>query len=160
MKELGIAILIAAVIAVALPVTYKASGMGGAKELPAVNQIRGGNQPPGTGAGAAASPAAALTGVALGQQVATRSGCLGCHTTGAQSASAIAPTWKGLAGSSVPLEDGSTVTADDNYLHESIVTPNAKIVKGFKPGIMPQTFGTTLKPEEIDAVIAYIKTIK
>ena len=58
------------------------------------------------------------------------------------------------------LADGSTVTRDDAYLKESIVSPNAKVVKGFNPGIMPQNFGTTLKPEQIDQLVEYMKSLK
>ena len=52
------------------------------------------------------------------------------------------------------------MTRDDAYLKESIVSPNAKVVKGFNPGIMPQNFGTTLKPEQIDQLVEYMKSLK
>lgn len=85
----------------------------------------------------------------------TRS-CNTCHTiTGEKK---IGPSFKGLYGSTVELSDGKTVLADDNYIHESIVEPQAKIVKGFGP-VMP-TFRGVLNEQEINAVIAYIKTVK
>ena len=34
------------------------------------------------------------------------------------------------------LADGATVTADDAYIRESILQPNAKIVAGYQP-LMP-----------------------
>jgi hypothetical protein len=49
---------------------------------------------------------------------------------------------------------------DDAYLRESIVDPNVKITQGFSPGIMPQTFGTTLTEQQISDLIEYIKTLK
>jgi cytochrome c oxidase subunit 2 len=58
--------------------------------------------------------------------------------------------------SKVELEDGTTVTADEAYLTESIKTPKAKIVKGFPP-TMP-VFPFT--DEEIADIVAYIKTLK
>ena len=58
------------------------------------------------------------------------------------------------------MADGSRVKVDDAYLHESIVDPNAKIVKGFSANIMPKTFGDTLSEEDIEAIIAYMKTLK
>jgi cytochrome c oxidase subunit 2 len=91
-----------------------------------------------------------------GEEVVEHSGCLSCHTT--DGTAKIGPTFKGLYGRKVTLSDGSTVTADDNYIRESILDPNAKIVKGFPP-IMP-TFKGTLKDEAIAAVIAYMKTLK
>ena len=54
--------------------------------------------------------------------------------------------------------DGSTVTADDAYLRESILAPNAKIVAGFQP-LMP-TFQGQLTEEEILALTAYIKSLQ
>ena len=35
-----------------------------------------------------------------------------------------------------------------------------KIVKGFAANVMPATFGSQLKPEEIDNIVAYIKSLK
>jgi cytochrome c oxidase subunit 2 len=86
-----------------------------------------------------------------------------CHTTGG--AAGVGPTWKGLAGSQHQLADGSTVTADDAYLRESILQPNAKIAKGCltgncTPNIMPSTFGDKLTAEQVDQIIEYIKTIR
>ena len=83
-------------------------------------------------------------------------GCVGCHSI--DGSAKVGPTLKGVFGSRVELSDGKTVQADEEYLRESIVEPNAKIVKGFQP-IMP-TFKATLKDEEIAAVIAYLKTLK
>jgi cytochrome c oxidase subunit 2 len=83
---------------------------------------------------------------------------VGCHSTGG--ADGIGPTWKGLFGSQTTLANGSTVTADEAYIRESIVQPNAKVVEGFQPNIMPQTFGNSLTDEQITGLIEYIKTIE
>jgi cytochrome c oxidase subunit II len=84
------------------------------------------------------------------------SGCLGCHSI--DGSAKVGPTLKGLFGSRVELSDGKTLTADEEYLRESLVEPNAKVVKGYQP-IMP-TFKVTLKDAEIAAVVAYMKTLK
>ncbi len=103
-----------------------------------------------------AAPAPSAGGANQGQQLATQNGCIGCHSiTGASGAG---PTWKGLYGSQVQLTDGSTVTADDAYIKESILNPNAKVVKGFQP-IMP-SFNGKLDDSQIQALIDYIKTLK
>lgn len=106
--------------------------------------------------GGAAAPAGGPA--AEGKTLATSNGCVACHSTGGSSG--VGPTWKGIAGRQTQLADGTTVTADDAYLKESIVSPNAKMVKGFAQGIMPANFGEKLKPEQVDAIVEYLKTIK
>jgi cytochrome c oxidase subunit 2 len=68
----------------------------------------------------------------------------------------VGPTWKGLWGEAVELENGSTLTADEAYIIESIREPNARIVKGFAPG-MPQF---NLSDRQIADLIEFIKTLK
>jgi cytochrome c oxidase subunit 2 len=58
------------------------------------------------------------------------------------------------------LADGSEVPdVDENYVRESILNPNAKIVKGFPAGVMP-AFQGQLNETELSAVIEYIKGLK
>jgi mono/diheme cytochrome c family protein len=93
-----------------------------------------------------------------GKALYTGDGCSGCHSlTGAAGAG---PTFKGLAGSTVTLTDGSTVTADDAYLSRSITDPDAQIVKGYQSGIMSaaiasHALGTKLA--DVEALVAFIK---
>jgi cytochrome c oxidase subunit 2 len=86
-------------------------------------------------------------------------GCQGRHAV--DGSKGVGPTFKGVAGSKVQLSDGSTVTADDAYLTESIRDPDKQIVKGFPKGLM----AATIKPgslSEADAadLVAYIKSLK
>ena len=98
---------------------------------------------------------AAATPEGRGQALVAANGCAACHSiTGA---AGIGPTWLGLFGHEVPLSDGSVVTADEAYIHESIKAPQAKIVAGFENQLMP-TYGFT--DEQIDDIVAYIKTIR
>lgn len=99
--------------------------------------------------------AAAQTPDAKGQLLVNANGCLGCHTI--NGSALVGPTWFGLYGSPVKLSDGSTVTADDAYLSESILNPSAQIVAGFETQVMPVF---TFTPEEIANIVAYIKTLK
>jgi cytochrome c oxidase subunit 2 len=99
--------------------------------------------------------AGAQSPTAKGKALFDSNGCSGCHST--DGTTKVGPTLKGVFGSSVELSDGKKVTADEEYLRESIVDPNAKIVKGFQP-IMP-TF-KTLKDDEIAAIVAYLKSLK
>ncbi|MCM0083130.1 cytochrome c oxidase subunit II [Geomonas sp. Red32] len=93
---------------------------------------------------------------AKGKALFDSSGCGGCHSI--DGSAKVGPTLKGVFGSTVTLADGKQVKADEEYLRESITEPNEQVVKGFQP-IMP-TFKSTLKDDDIAAIIAYIKTLK
>ncbi|MCY3627766.1 MAG: cytochrome c oxidase subunit II [Gammaproteobacteria bacterium] len=91
----------------------------------------------------------------LGQTVARDNGCFACHnTTGA--AGTPGPTWKGMWGTEVELDDGSIVTRDEAYVRESITNPGAKLVKGFSNTMLQLSDDVTT--EDIDALIEYLKT--
>jgi len=82
--------------------------------------------------------------------------CLACHS--ADGSQLVGPTWKGLYGHEVEMEDGSKVVADDAYLRESIVDPMTKVVKGYPPSMPP--FGAMLTEDQIKDIIEYIKSLK
>ncbi|HTX90947.1 MAG TPA: cytochrome c oxidase subunit II [Anaerolineales bacterium] len=103
---------------------------------------------------ATASQDPALHGLQLVQQF----GCAVCHSV--DGSKKVGPTWQHLYESSVTLADGTKVTADDKYISDSIINPNLQIVKGFSPNVMPQTFGQTLDDSQIQAIIAYIESLK
>ncbi|AKU90246.1 cytochrome c oxidase subunit II [Vulgatibacter incomptus] len=91
-----------------------------------------------------------------GRLVAERRGCLSCHTLDGQQH--IAPTWRGLWGSTVILSDGSQVVADEAYLTESMMDPMAKVVAGFLP-VMP-TYQGLLEPAEVAALLELMRSIR
>lgn len=91
-------------------------------------------------------------GATTGEELAADIGCLSCHT---DETTSLAPTWQGLAGSEVELEDGTTVVADTEYLRRSIVEPHADIVAGYGP-TMPMFH---LDEEEVDLLVAYIEEL-
>ena len=95
---------------------------------------------------------------ARGERWARQFACLACHSV--DGSPLVGPTWKGLFGKQETLTDGTAVTVDETYLLESIVNPNLKITQGFQPGLMPQTFADTLTPDQINDIVAYIKTLK
>ena len=90
-----------------------------------------------------------------GQALVVANGCAACHSI--NGAAGIGPTWFGLFGRTERLTDGSTVVADEEYIHESISAPQAKIVAGFENQLMP-TYNFT--DEQIADIIAYIKTLR
>ena len=95
------------------------------------------------------------TGMSMVDQGASlfkRFGCETCHRAGGTSQG---PALAGLFGKTVQLQGGNTVTADENYIRESILDPRAKIVSGYQP-IMP-TFKGLVSEEGLLQLIAYIK---
>lgn len=105
----------------------------------------------------AAAPAdAEAAEIAFGRELTDDLGCTGCHSPGTDAMAG--PGWGGLFGHDVVLADGSTVTADDAYLAESILDPDARIVKGYEAGMMPP-FADFLEDEELDALVAYIRSL-
>jgi len=91
---------------------------------------------------------------ATGEKIFSELGCVTCHRTDAQGRG---PNLQGLFGKPVQLEDGRTVTADENYIRESILDPGAKVVHGFKP-VMP-TFQGIVSEEQLNALVAYVKSL-
>ena len=72
----------------------------------------------------------------------------------------LGPPGRGLFGSTVNLSDGTSVLADEDYLLESIIDPNAKIHEGFNAGVMPQTFGNTIPESDLNDIIEFIKNLQ
>jgi cytochrome c oxidase subunit 2 len=81
--------------------------------------------------------------------------CLACHSIDGQPG--IGPTLKGIYGQTQKLRDASTVTANDAFIREKILNPNAKVLAGTYEQEMPKT---DLTPEEIEEIIEYIQTLK
>lgn len=94
----------------------------------------------------------------LGRSLVAQEGCTACHSI--DGSSGVGPTLKGLFGATKSLADGSTVTADEVYLRQSIVDPGAKITEGFSAGLMPTRYGTSLSGADVTAILEYIKTLK
>ena len=98
-----------------------------------------------------------LTDAECGQRWAQTYGCVACHSINGDEG--VGPTWLGLFGSQVSMTDGSTVVADEAYLMNSILKPNAQMVAGFPPGVMPQDFADRLSEQEIQQIIAFIMSL-
>jgi len=83
-------------------------------------------------------------------------GCATCHSL--DGTRGQGPSFKGIFGTDVRMTSGQVVRVDENYIRESILQPQAKIVEGFQ-GIMP-TFQGVLREREILALIEFIKSQK
>jgi len=92
----------------------------------------------------------------LGEKMYNQQGCAACHSL--DGSPKTGPTWKGLFGHPVTLTDGTSVTADENYIKTSILEPQSQIVQGFPPA-MP-TFKGKLSDKKIEGLIAFIKAQK
>jgi cytochrome c oxidase subunit 2 len=93
-----------------------------------------------------------------GQQLAQQFGCPVCHST--DGTKRTGPTWLHLAGSQVTLSNGTQVTADQQYLQDAILNPNLQVVSGYSENVMPATFSQTLSDDQVQALIAYIQSLK
>ena len=136
--------------------------------------------PPGapTGAGPSAADALAAQLAALPKGDATRGqnltattyACVACHIQ-----APVGPGWLATADNATPKGEGigtraqhrykdsgytGVATSAEGYLLESIIKPNAFVVSGFQPNIMPQDFGTRMKPQDLADIIAYLDTLK
>jgi cytochrome c oxidase subunit 2 len=100
--------------------------------------------------GGAASGSMAETGAKLFQDLA----CSNCHKV---DGSGRCPSLVGVFGRDVKLSDGKVIKADEAYIRESILQPNAKIVAGFQP-VMP-TFQGLVTEEGVLSLIEYVKSL-
>jgi len=92
-----------------------------------------------------------------GEQMYHTRGCEQCHSVDGRQGTG--PTWKDMFGNQIQLAGGGTVVADENYIRESILYPNAKIHQGFpNPSPMPSFLGQ-LNDNDIMALISYMKSI-
>jgi cytochrome c oxidase subunit 2 len=90
-----------------------------------------------------------------GERLFTEFQCVTCHKA---DSTGRGPSLLGVFGNVVQLSDGRKVVADDNYVRESIMNSQAKVVQGFQP-IMP-VFQGMVSEENLMQLIAYIKTLK
>jgi cytochrome c oxidase subunit 2 len=97
-----------------------------------------------------------MTPAEFGAKLYTSKACITCHAV--DSSNKVGPHLNGIFGRDIPLDDGRSVTVDENYTRESILNPQASIVAGYDP-VMP-TYQGLLNDKQIDALIAYIKSLK
>jgi cytochrome c oxidase subunit II len=103
-----------------------------------------GGQPSGGGGGGGG-------GAANGKSIFTSAttNCASCHTL----------KDAGATGTIGPDLDKVLKGKSPQFIHTSIVKPNAYIEKGFQGGVMPETFGQTLQPAQINALVKYLSDV-
>jgi cytochrome c oxidase subunit 2 len=106
---------------------------------------------PGGGSGAAALP---------GLKIMRQNGCIACHSV--DGSTIVGPSFKGVFGEpTTVIVNGNEqqVTVDENYIRESLMQPNAKVVKGFREGLM-QSYQGILTDDDIKQISEYLQTLK
>jgi cytochrome c oxidase subunit 2 len=92
----------------------------------------------------------------LGKRLYSQQGCQACHSI--DGSNMVGPTWQDLYGKTGhEMDDGTTVTVDENYLREAILEPGAKIVAGYQ-NVMPASY-SNLSERQLTALIAYMKDL-
>lgn len=96
-----------------------------------------------------------------GESLFAKNACTTCHGVGGTGmvggSKGVGPKLAGIYNTMQPLMSGGPVMADENYIRESILRPNAKIVQGYANVQMP---AFVLKDDQLDAIIAYLKSLK
>lgn len=100
-----------------------------------------------------ASPSAttstATTASVDGAEVFATEGCTGCHTLA--DAGSTATTGPDL--------DAALKGKDEAFIKQSIADPGAFVEKGYPPNVMPTSYGTSLSPEQLDALVSYLSQV-
>ena len=97
--------------------------------------------------------------VARGERLFRALGCSGCHGENAQ---IRAPSLVGVYGHPVPLETDhgiEIVTADDRYIHDSILLPQKQIVASYGPPSIMPSYAGQIGEEEVFQLVQYIKSL-
>ena len=129
-----------------------------------------GSAVPGANVGGPAASPASSDPIELGRVAfnSTPPGCSACHSI-APGVNIVGPTLSGIAATaSGRVREGAYHgQAKDaaGYIRESILDPNAHVLAGptFSAGgrsLMPSDYGQTLKPEQVDQIVAYLLTLK
>jgi len=95
----------------------------------------------------------AMSMQARGEQLFQQLGCASCHLP---DGTGRGPALAGKYGAQETLANGQTVTIDDTYIRESVLTPQARLVAGYQP-VMP-TFQGQVNEEGLMSLIEYIKS--
>ena len=134
------------VLLLSLLLALSACGGGGDAETPADAEIEA--------IGNAANGETLFSQATIGANNAP--GCITCHSL-EPDVVIVGPSQAGLATRAETRVAGMSAA---DYIHQSIVEPNAHIVEGFAEGLMYQNYGTDLTEQEINDLVAYTLTLE
>lgn len=91
-----------------------------------------------------------------GRQAFTSSGCSACHALEPEKR-IVGPSLAGVGGQAGEREAGLSA---ELYLYKAITRPDAFVVAGFTPGLMPGTFIETLPPQTLADLLAFLLSLQ
>jgi len=92
-----------------------------------------------------------------GRKLYEQRNCVNCHSL--DGTRKVGPSFQGLFGTKHAIAGGGEVTVDEEYVRESILNPQAKIVAGYEGQKMPSYKGQ-LNDEKIGYIIEFLKSQK
>ena len=99
---------------------------------------------------------------AQGEVIFQEYGCTACHNVTGRTAG-VGPSLVGKFAKTERLERGGDVVVDEEYVRESIVDPNAKIVRGYQSAVMmggiQASHEAISQPEALNALVEFIKSL-
>ncbi len=142
---------------VAFIMNWEEPALGGAQATPA--------GPAGGGVGTDITVSLPEGNADSGQGLAETLGCAGCHLL-----STVGPAWRPEGGQPgigdraaeriLEADYTGQATTAEEYLFESIVSPEAFTVSGFGQGIMPANYGGRLSRQDVADLIAYLLSLR
>lgn len=82
--------------------------------------------------------------------------CSRCHSR-INGETIVGPSFYGLASRAGDRVEGLDAEA---YIRQSIMEPTAYTVEGFTEGLMPASLAEELEPDQVDAIVSYLLTLK
>ena len=93
-----------------------------------------------------------------GKELYTTLGCIACHSLNGTQGKRPGPSFQGLPGKPRKLSDGNSVAADEAYLRESILQPNAKILDGYQDAeVKMPPYQGILTDQQVDSLVLFLK---
>ena len=88
--------------------------------------------------------------------IGSQPGCISCHSLEPDKV-LVGPSMAGVANRA-----GSRVAGEsaEEYLRQSILSPDAYTVDGFSAGLMPAGLANELSDQQLDDIVAYLLTLK
>ncbi|MBP1466518.1 cytochrome c [Candidatus Chloroploca sp. M-50] len=83
--------------------------------------------------------------------------CIGCHSLDPDGPTALGPSLAGVATRAANNDEGLTAA---EWLYRETVNPNAVVTPGYSPGLMPSDYERALRPDQLEALVAYMLTLE
>ncbi len=83
--------------------------------------------------------------------------CSGCHSVEPGVPDTVGPNLAGVAARAAANPDGLSAA---DWLRREIVSPDATVAPGYSAGTMPAGYEQSLRPEQLDALVAYMLTLE